>query len=67
MIILRNKTKITSTEAIFIFVKDYKKGNMQNNKNKCNECEDLFILTNDIFEKYFNKVNIPGGTLGRYV
>jgi GABA(A) receptor-associated protein len=27
MLILRNKTKIISTEAIFIFVKDYKKGN----------------------------------------
>ncbi len=29
MIILRNKTKINSTEAIFIFVKDYKKTSKQ--------------------------------------
>jgi hypothetical protein len=38
---------------------DYKTGNMQNGKNKCNECEDLFILTNEIFEKYFNKISLP--------
>ena len=38
---------------------DYKNGNMQNGKSKCNECEDLYILTSDIFEKYFNKINIP--------
>ena len=28
---------------------DYKNGNMQNGKSKCNECEDLYILTSDIF------------------
>ena len=38
---------------------DYKNGSMQDGKSKCNECEDLYILTNDIFEKYFNKINIP--------
>ena len=38
---------------------DYKNGNMQNGKNKCNECEDLYILTTDIFEKYFNKISVP--------
>ena len=38
---------------------DYKSGNLPNGKSKCNECEDLFILTNDIFEKYFNKISIP--------
>jgi hypothetical protein len=37
---------------------DYKTGNNQNYKHKCDECEDLFILTSDIFEKYFNKVTI---------
>ena len=38
---------------------DYKNGTMQEGKSKCNECEDLYILTTDIFEKYFNKINIP--------
>ena len=38
---------------------DYKNGSMQDGKSKCNECENLYILTNDIFEKYFNKINIP--------
>ena len=38
---------------------DYKKDNTQTNKSKCNECEDLYILTSDIFEQYFNKINIP--------
>ena len=38
---------------------DYKNGNIQNGKSKCDECEDLYILTSDIFEKYFNKINIP--------
>jgi hypothetical protein len=34
-----------------------------NNKNSeltyCNECNDLYILTNDIFEHYINKIKIP--------
>ena len=38
---------------------DYKNGTIQEGKSKCNECEDLYILTTDIFEKYFNKINIP--------
>ena len=38
---------------------DYKTTNTVNPKNRCDECEELFILTSDIFEKYFNKVTIP--------
>jgi hypothetical protein len=38
---------------------DYKTTKTINPRSNCDECEDLFILTNDIFEKYLNKVTIP--------
>jgi len=38
---------------------DYKTSKTINPRSNCDECENLFILTNDIFEKYLNKVTIP--------
>jgi hypothetical protein len=38
---------------------DYKTNGRNDNKSKCDECENLYILTSEIFETYINKVKIP--------
>ena len=38
---------------------DYKNNERNDNKSKCDECESLYILTSQIFEKYINKVKVP--------
>jgi hypothetical protein len=53
---------LNNSNLLLTFVsdfEDYKSNTLQPGKSKCNECEDLYILTNDIFEKYFNRINIP--------
>jgi hypothetical protein len=55
---------LNNSNLLLTFVsdfEDYKSGdpNIPIGKSKCNECEDLYILTSDIFEKYFNRINIP--------
>ena len=53
---------LNNSNLLLTFVsdfEDYKSNTLQPGKNKCNECEDLYILTSDIFEKYFNRINIP--------
>ena len=38
---------------------DYKNTGRNDNKSKCDECENLYILTNEIFQNYINRVKIP--------
>jgi hypothetical protein len=38
---------------------DYKVNGRNDNKSKCDECENLYILTSEIFENYINRVKIP--------
>jgi hypothetical protein len=38
---------------------DYKNTGRNDNKSKCDECENLYILTSEIFENYINRVKIP--------
>ncbi len=38
---------------------DYKVNERNDNKSKCDECENLYILTSEIFENYINRVKIP--------
>ena len=38
---------------------DYKNNERNDNKSKCDECESLYILTSQIFEKYINKMKVP--------
>ena len=38
---------------------DFKNNGRNDNKSKCDECENLYILTSEIFENYINKVKIP--------
>jgi hypothetical protein len=38
---------------------DYKTNGRNDNRSKCDECENLYILTSEIFENYINRVKIP--------
>ena len=38
---------------------DYKTNGRNDNKSKCDECENLYILTSEIFQNYINRVKIP--------
>ena len=38
---------------------DYKTTGRNDNKSKCDECENLYILTSEIFENYISRIKIP--------
>jgi hypothetical protein len=38
---------------------DYKTNGRNDDRSKCDECENLYILTSEIFENYINRVKIP--------
>ena len=54
-----NYLKNTDLFTNFITDFDNYKLNKTIDKNYCNECEKLYILTNDIFENYIRKIKIP--------
>ena len=49
---------LNNTNLLANIVKDYET-NKDGQSKYCNECKDLYILTNSIFDNYIKKVNIP--------
>ena len=49
---------LNNTNLLANIVKDYET-NKNGQSRYCNECKDLYILTNSIFDNYIKKVSIP--------
>ena len=45
-------------QIFFPILQDFENRNNRE-KKYCDECNELYLLTNDIFEKYINKIKIP--------